>query len=88
MSKGQINLQDVFLNQVRRDRILVTIYLTSGVQLKGIVKGFDSFTILLETPGKPTQIVYKHAVASIVPAVQIDFTINDNKEEQVEQNHE
>lgn len=88
MSKSQINLQDIFLNHVRRDHIPVTIYLTSGVQLKGMVKGFDSFTILLETPGKPTQIVYKHAAASIVPAVQINMAINDIKEDQVEQNHE
>lgn len=88
MSKGQINLQDVFLNQVRRDHILVTIYLTSGVQLKGLVNGFDSFTILLETPGKPTQIVYKHAVASIVPAVQINLALYDIKTDQDGQDHE
>ncbi len=68
MNKTQINLQDNFLNQVRKDNILVTVYLVSGVQLKGVVRGFDSFTILLETPGKPAQLVYKHAMASVVPA--------------------
>jgi len=46
----------------------VTIYLTNSVQLKGQVRGFDAFTVLLDQPGKPTQLVYKHAVASIVPA--------------------
>lgn len=63
-----INLQDMFLNQVRKEGIGVTVYLSNSVQLRGQVRGFDAFTILLETPGKPTQLVYKHAVASIVPA--------------------
>jgi len=68
MSKGLVNLQDNFLNQVRKENIGVTIYLVSGVQLKGYVRGFDSFTVVLETPGKPAQIVYKHAIASVVPS--------------------
>ena len=63
-----INIQDMFLNQVRKEGIGVTIYLTNSVQLRGQVRGFDAFTVLLDTPGKPTQLVYKHAVASIVPA--------------------
>lgn len=63
-----INLQDMFLNQVRKEGIGVTVYLSNSVQLRGQVRGFDAFTILLETPGKPTQLVYKHAVATIVPA--------------------
>jgi host factor-I protein len=62
-----INLQDMFLNQVRKEGVSVTIYLTNSIQLKGNVRGFDAFTILLDSPGKPTQLVYKHAVASIVP---------------------
>jgi len=67
MNKTQMNLQDTFLNQVRKENIPVTIYLVSGVQLKGMVRGFDSFTVVLETPGKPSQLVYKHAMASVVP---------------------
>jgi len=63
-----INLQDMFLNQVRKEGIGVTVYLMGGVQLRGMVRGFDAFTILLESPGKPVQLVYKHAVTSIVPA--------------------
>lgn len=63
-----INLQDMFLNQVRKEGIGVTIYLTNSVQLRGQVRGFDAFTVLLDAPGKPTQLVYKHAVASIVPS--------------------
>ncbi|MCE5200602.1 MAG: RNA chaperone Hfq [Armatimonadota bacterium] len=68
MNKAQMNLQDTFLNHVRKENMPVTIYLVSGVQLKGMVRGFDSFTVLLETPGKPSQLVYKHAMASVVPA--------------------
>jgi host factor-I protein len=63
-----INLQDMFLNQVRKEGVGVTIYLTNSVQLRGQVRGFDAFTVLLDAPGKPTQLVYKHAIASVVPA--------------------
>ena len=67
MNKPQMNLQDLFLNQVRKENVGVMIYLIGGVQLRGNVRGFDSFTILLDSPGKPVQLVYKHAVTSIVP---------------------
>ncbi len=66
-----INLQDMFLNQVRKEGIGVTIYLMGGVQLRGQVRGFDAFTVLLDSPGKPTQLVYKHAITSVVPSRQI-----------------
>ena len=55
------------MNQVRKENIAVTIYLINSVQLRGHVRGFDTFTILLESPGRPTQLVYKSAVTSIVP---------------------
>ena len=77
MNKGQVNLQDVFLNQVRKENIPVTIYLIGGVQLKGHVRGFDAFTVLLDSPGKPTQMVYKHAVASVVPAKQVQTNVQE-----------
>ena len=67
MNKPQLNLQDLFLNQVRKENVGVMIYLIGGVQLRGNVRGFDSFTILLDSPGKPVQLVYKHAITSIVP---------------------
>ena len=67
MNKQQANLQDNFLNQVRKENIPVTIYLINSVQLRGHVRGFDTFTILLESPGRPMQLVYKSAVTSIVP---------------------
>ncbi len=61
----------MFLNQVRKEGIPVTVYLDGGVQLRGLVKGFDAFCILFEAPGKPTQLVYKHAVTAILPAKPI-----------------
>ena len=67
MNKTSVNLQDTFLNQVRKEGIAVTIYLIGGVQLRGMVRGFDTFTILLESQGRPTQLVYKSAITSIVP---------------------
>lgn len=66
MAKPQINLQDAFLNQVRKENIGVLIYLVSGVQIKGMVRGFDQFTVILESQGR-LQLVYKHAIASVVP---------------------
>ena len=62
-----INLQDVFLNQCRKDRIVVTIFLTNGFQFKGMVRGFDSYVVILVCDGKQ-QLVYKHAISTIAPA--------------------
>ncbi len=67
MSKSSINLQDTFLNQLRKENIPVILYLTSGVQLRGLVKGFDAFTVILEGQGKPPQLVYKHSIVSVAP---------------------
>ncbi len=76
-----INLQDMFLNQVRKENIGVTIYLVGGVQLRGHVRGFDSFTVLLDSPGKPTQMVYKHSITSIVPSRPISsYRPNEDEE--------
>ena len=61
-----INLQDVFLNQARKDRIPVTIYITNGFQFKGVVKGFDNYTVILDTDGKQN-LIYKHAISTITP---------------------
>jgi len=59
------NLQDLFLNQLRKDRVPVVIFLTNGVRLKGIVKGFDNFVVLLKDATE--QLIYKHAISTIVP---------------------
>jgi host factor-I protein len=80
VNKVNINLQDVFLNQVRKEHIAVTIYLTNGFQLKGMVKGFDNFTVVLDTEGKQ-QLVYKHAISTISPMKVVNFIFNDNNKE-------
>ncbi len=72
MTKQQINLQDSFLNQVRKDNVAVTIYLINGFQIKGSVKGFDNFTVILEIEGKQ-QLVYKHAISTIAPFKPINL---------------
>ena len=67
-----INLQDSFLNQVRKENIAVIIYLVNGFQLKGMVRGFDNFTVILENDGRQ-QLIYKHAISTVTPlqAMQI-----------------
>ena len=69
-----VNLQDMFLNQVRKDKIVLVVYLTNGFQLKGVVKGFDNFIVVLETEGKQ-QMIYKHAISTIIPSREIHFNI-------------
>ncbi|HNX64223.1 MAG TPA: RNA chaperone Hfq [Oscillospiraceae bacterium] len=71
MTKG-LNLQDVFLNQARKEKVSVTIYLTNGFQFKGMIKGFDGFTVILDCEGKQ-YLVYKHAISTIIPAKQISI---------------
>ncbi len=71
-----MNLQDVFLNQARKERLNVTIFLTNGFQFKGIVKGFDSYIVILECEGKQN-LVYKHAISTIIPAHPISILEED-----------
>ncbi len=78
MTKNQINLQDSFLNQVRKENIPVTIFLVNGFQLKGQVKGFDNFTVIIELEGKQ-QMVYKHAISTIAPLRSINTTFSETK---------
>ncbi|NLT19770.1 MAG: RNA chaperone Hfq [Syntrophomonadaceae bacterium] len=70
MSKPQMNLQDSFLNQVRKEKMPVTIFLVNGFQIKGIVKGFDNFTVIVELEQKQ-QLVYKHAISTVAPVKPI-----------------
>ncbi|MBR1723459.1 MAG: RNA chaperone Hfq, partial [Ruminococcus sp.] len=71
MNKG-LNLQDVFLNQARKSKTLVTMILMNGYQFKGVVKGFDSYVVILACEGKQN-VVYKHAISTIVPAHSINI---------------
>ena len=66
-------LQDLFLNRLRKEKIPVTVYLVNGVRLKGIVKGFDSFVILLKEANE--QLIYKHAVSTIAPERIVDLKV-------------
>lgn len=77
-----LNLQDVFLNQARKEKVAVTIFLMNGYQFKGIVKGFDSYIVILDCDGKQN-VVYKHAISTIAPVRSInilesDYQPNDN----------
>ena len=70
--KGTIVLQDVFLNQLRKDYIPITIHLINGFQLRGIIKGFDNFVVILESDGKQ-MMIYKHAISTVTPNRPITF---------------
>lgn len=77
-----INLQDAFLNQARKEHILVTIYLVNGFQIKGIVKGFDNYVVIFDCQGQQ-QLVYKHAISTIAPSRPVsilDAESNDKTE--------
>ena len=77
MNKGSINLQDNFLNQARKDSMQMQIFLVNGYQIKGTVRSFDNFTILLDVDGKQ-QLVYKHAVSTIVPSRNLTLLTGDD----------
>ena len=70
-AKGQ-NLQDQFLNLLRKNKTPVTMFLVKGVKLQGIVTWFDNFSILLRRDGQ-SQLVYKHAISTIMPSVPVDI---------------
>ena len=72
MQKQQ-NLQDYFLNHARRDRTPVTVFLMNGFQLRGTVRGFDAFVVIVDSEGKQ-QMIYKHAISTVVPARTVALT--------------
>ena len=74
MSKGQ-SLQDPFLNVLRKERVPVSIYLVNGIKLQGQVESFDQFVVLLKNT--VSQMVYKHAISTIVPAKTVKLQIED-----------
>ena len=78
MSKGQ-SLQDPFLNTLRKDRIPVSIYLVNGIKLQGVVESFDQFVVLLENT--VNQMIYKHAISTIVPSRSVRIASGDRPEE-------
>ena len=72
MSRSQINLQDAFLNHVRKEKIPVVINISGGGKIEGLVKGFDNFVILVKHEGQ--HLIYKHAINSIVPERAFELT--------------
>ncbi|MEE1569645.1 MAG: RNA chaperone Hfq, partial [Alphaproteobacteria bacterium] len=79
------NVQDVFLNHVRKNKTAVTVFLASGVKLQGVITSFDNFTLLLRRDAH-SQLVFKHSVSTIMPATPIQ--LYDPKEEGEEDNAE
>ncbi|MFT4674544.1 MAG: host factor-I protein [Reinekea sp.] len=75
MSKGQ-SLQDPFLNALRKERIPVSIFLVNGIKLQGQIESFDQFVILLKNT--VSQMVYKHAISTVVPARNVKITQDDD----------
>lgn len=70
--KNEMNLQDAFLNVVRQQSQNVTLFLTNGFQMRGVIRGFDSFVVILEVDGKQ-QMIYKHAISTVIPQRRVDF---------------
>jgi host factor-I protein len=71
MIKTEIAIQDQFLNRIRRDRTRVTVELTTGQKIEGIILGFDNFSLILRE--EADHLVYKHAICSITPGVKLEF---------------
>lgn len=67
-----LNIQDHFLNTARKENMVVIVFLLNGFQLKGTIKAFDNFTVLLESDGKQN-LIFKHAISTFVPAHNITF---------------
>lgn len=73
-----VNLQDTFLNQLRKSNTFVTVFLLNGYQLKGLIKSYDNFTVLLESDGKQ-HLIYKHAISTFVPSKPVTLA-SDSQE--------
>ena len=81
MASDRQNLQDAFLNHVRKTKVPVTIFLINGVKLQGVITWFDNFCVLLRGDGRPPQLVYKHAISTAMPSVPIQLFEPDKEAE-------
>ena len=79
MASDKQNLQDSFLNQVRKSKISVTIFLINGVKLQGAITWFDNFCLLLRREGQ-SQLVYKHAISTIMPSSSVNMYEGEDSE--------
>ena len=73
------NYQDIILNMVRKEAVPVTVFLTSGFQIRGVIKGFDNYVVIIESDGKQ-QMVYKHALSTIVPGKYLNLAQQEEEE--------
>lgn len=73
-----INLQDTVLNNLRKNNIFVTVFLLNGFQLKGLVKSYDNFTVLVESEGKQ-HLIYKHAISTFSPSKVLEFGLDSEE---------
>lgn len=80
MSEKPKQLQDVFLNQVRKEKVPVTVFLMNGVKLQGMISWFDSFSILLKRDAAG-QLVYKHAISTIMPSGPLELYSPDEEDD-------
>ena len=80
-SEKQQNLQDVFLNNVRKAKIPVTVFLVNGVKLQGIITWFDNFCVLLRRDAH-SQLVYKHAISTVMPSQPVQFFEPEQSDEE------
>ncbi len=74
------NLQSEFLNRARKDHVPVTIFLTNGFQMKGTVKAYDEYTVVIDSERRQ-QLIYKHAISTIVPATTVEYVYTDVQKE-------
>ena len=79
MASDKQNLQDAFLNQIRKSKISVRIFLINGVKLQGMITWFDNFCVLLRRDGQ-SQLVYKHAISTIMPATSVSLYVGEEAE--------
>ncbi|MBQ3452489.1 MAG: RNA chaperone Hfq [Selenomonadaceae bacterium] len=82
MATKPINLQENFLNQARKENVPVTIHLVNGFQIKGMIRGFDQFTVVIDAMGRQ-QMVFKHAISTITPSRPLGGTKADEKPAEV-----
>lgn len=79
MASSQSNLQDSFLNAVRKSKNPVTLFLVNGVKLQGVITWFDNFSVLLRREGT-VQLVYKHAISTVMPSLPLDLMGEETEE--------
>ena len=79
MASSQSNLQDNFLNVVRKTKNPVTLFLVNGVKLQGVITWFDNFSVLLRREGT-VQLVYKHAISTVMPSLPLDLMGEETEE--------